>query len=135
MPFDIGCRSYSVATKAWISKLTINFMKTISATKILVYKLALVLSLACVSAPFAPAQQTAKKSYVFKGKVETVGARTLTVANERIEGWMEAMTMAYPVDKPEVLKNIKAGDQITATVYDGDSTLHDVHVVPAAAKK
>jgi len=109
-------------------------MRTRSAVKILVYKLAVVLALACLTAPFAPAQQTAKKSYVFKGKVESVGPRTVTVANEKIEGWMEAMTMAYPVDKPEVLKTIKAGDQITATVYDGDSTLHDVQVVAPAKK-
>jgi Cu/Ag efflux protein CusF len=110
-------------------------MKTISAAKILVYKFALVLVLACLAGPFVAAQQTAKKSYVFNGRVESVGARTLTVANEKIEGWMEAMTMAYPVDKPEVLKTVKAGDQITATVYDGDSMLHDVHVVTPSSKK
>ena len=109
-------------------------MNTTSAVKILIYKLALALVLACLTASFAPAQQTAKKSYMFKGKVESVGPRTLTVANEKIEGWMEAMTMSYPVDKPEILKTIKAGDQITATVYDGDSVLHDVHVVPPAKK-
>jgi Cu/Ag efflux protein CusF len=109
-------------------------MKTTSAAKILVYKLVLILVLANLTLPFAVAQQTPKKSYVFKGKVESVGAKTVTVANEKIEGWMEAMTMAYPVDKPEVLKTIKAGDRITATVYDGDSMLHDVHVVPPASK-
>jgi Cu/Ag efflux protein CusF len=97
--------------------------------KIRVRILALVLVMACLSAPLIVAQQNGKKSYVFKGKVESVGARSLTVANEKIEGWMEAMTMMYVVDKPEVLKTIKAGDQIQATVYDGDSMLHDVKVV------
>ena len=109
-------------------------MNATSRLKILVYRLALVLVLSCLTAPFASAQ-AAKKSYAFKGKVESVGPRTLTVANEKIEGWMDAMTMSYPVDKPEVLKTIKPGDQITATVYDGDSMLHDVHVVPPPAKK
>jgi Cu/Ag efflux protein CusF len=103
--------------------------------KILVRILALVLVMACLSAPLAVAQQNAKKSYVFKGKVESVGPRSLTVANDKIEGWMDAMTMMYVVDKPEVLKTIKAGDRITATVYDGDTVLHDVKVVPPAAKK
>jgi len=42
-----------------------------------------------------------------------------------------AMTMSYAVDKEDVLKKVKAGDQITAKVYDGDfKTLHDVQVVP-----
>jgi Cu/Ag efflux protein CusF len=40
------------------------------------------------------------------------------------------MTMGYKVDKPEVLKKIKAGDRIMATVYDGDMILHNVEVMP-----
>ncbi len=88
------------------------------------------LAMLFATAPFAAAQQkAAPKSYVFKGKVQSVSAKGLMVANEKIEGWMDAMTMMYAVDKTEVLKNIKAGDQIQATVYDGDYTLHDVKVV------
>jgi hypothetical protein len=33
-------------------------------------------------------------------------------------------------DKPEVVKNIKVGDQITAAVFQGHMTLHNVEVVP-----
>ena len=32
----------------------------------------------------------------------------LTVNGEKVEGWMDAVTMSYPVDKPEVLKMVKA---------------------------
>ena len=59
----------------------------------------------------------------------------MTVNHGKVDGWMDAMTMAYRVDKPEVLKNIKTGDQVKATVYDGDYTLHDVEVVPPQPKK
>ena len=46
------------------------------------------------------------------------------------------MTMSYAVDKEEVINKVKAGDQITAKVYDGDfKTLHDVQVLPAKNKK
>src|SRR5689334_13549012 len=74
----------------------------------------------------------AKKSYTFRGKVEKVDekAKNMTVNGENVEGWMAAMTMVYEVDDPAVLKKIKAGDQITATVYDGDTLLHKVQVVP-----
>jgi Cu/Ag efflux protein CusF len=74
----------------------------------------------------------AKKALTFHGKVEAVniGANTVTVNGEKVEGWMNAMTMGYKVDDPAVLKNVKAGDQITATVYEGDMTLHKVQVVP-----
>ena len=88
----------------------------------------------CLFLSTAIAQQNAgKKQYVFHGKVEKVdaNAKRLTVANEKIEGWMNAMTMAYKVDKEDVLKAIKPGDQITATVYEGDfATLYNVKVDP-----
>lgn len=80
------------------------------------------------------AQQTGKKEYQFRGKVEKVDtkANTVTVNGENVEGWMKAMTMNYKVDKTDVLKKLKAGDQITARVYDGDfEVLHDVQLVPA----
>ncbi len=79
-------------------------------------------------AALAGAQQ-GKKSYVFKGTVESVdaNAKKLTVKNEKIEGWMDVMSMKYELDNPDVLKQLKPGDHIEATVYDGDYTLHKVH--------
>ena len=45
------------------------------------------------------------------------------------------MTMSYSVDKEDVLTKVKAGDTITAKVYDGDvKTLYDVQVVAAEKK-
>src|SRR5580692_3668723 len=74
--------------------------------------------------------KTKGKSYTFHGKVEAVTDKGLTVNGEKVEGWMDAMTMTYPVDKPDVLKMVKVGDQIMATVYDGDTTLHNVMTMP-----
>ena len=73
----------------------------------------------------------------FHGTVQSVNesAKGVTVKHGKIEGWMDAMTMMYIVDKPEILKKIKAGDEISATVYDGDYVLHNVEVVPPSAKK
>jgi len=88
----------------------------------------------CLFLSTAVAQQkTAKKEFTFSGKIERVdaNAKRVVVNGEKVEGWMNAMTMAYRVDKEEVLKTVKPGDQITAKVYDGDyATLHDVKVVP-----
>jgi protein SCO1/2 len=74
------------------------------------------------------------KTYTFHGKVEAVDAQTksLKVNGEKVDGWMDAMTMDYKVDNPSILENLKPGDQITATVYDADEQLHNVQVIDAA---
>ncbi len=89
-------------------------------------------ALFCLSLLSGFAQQ--KKEHTFTGKVEKIDvtAKTLTVNGDKVEGWMDKMTMVYVPDKEDVLKRVKVGDQITAKVFDGDfRTLHDVHVVPA----
>ncbi len=71
---------------------------------------------------------TSKKPLMFHGKVEAVAADGITVNGEKVDGWMDAMTMKYKVDDPKVLKTVKPGDKITATVYQGDMSLHKVKV-------
>jgi Cu/Ag efflux protein CusF len=81
--------------------------------------------------------QGAKKSFTFHGKVESIDApsKSMTVDGDKVEGWMEAMSMKYAVDNADVLKTVKVGDTIEATVYDGDYKLYKVHVIKPAAKK
>jgi len=87
----------------------------------------------------AMAQQKggAKKSYILQGKVEAVNqsGNTMTVNHPKVEGYMDAMTMPYKVDKAESFSKVKVGDQIRATVYDGDYTLYNIEVVPASKGK
>jgi len=96
--------------------------------------LAVILTVACWLGTTAMAQQAKGKSHTLAGKVEGVQSDRLTVNHGKVEGYMDAMTMPYKVDKPDILKNVKVGDQITATVYDGDYTLYDVKVVPPQDK-
>jgi Cu/Ag efflux protein CusF len=90
------------------------------------------------SAPKSGTQTTEKKEHAFRGTVEKVDSSNglVTVSGENVPGWMGPMTMNYRVDKPAEV-TVKAGDHITAKVYDGDfSTLHEVRVViekPASA--
>jgi len=84
----------------------------------------------------APAKTA--QPHPFRGKVEKVDKAThsIMVAGEDVEGWMSAMTMLYEIQPPDLLEKLEVGDQITATVYDGDfKTLHDVKIVPPAPPK
>jgi protein SCO1/2 len=98
----------------------------------------LVLALFALSvAALVCAQTPARNGHELHGKVTEVnaGTKSLTVDHEAVPGWMDAMTMTYAVDKESVLKNIKPGDHIAATVYDGDLVLHKVRVVKPSAMK
>ena len=99
------------------------------------HRFVVALGLALLFAAAVLAQNApAKKSYTFHGKVEAVSADGLTVNDDKVEGWMDAMTMKYKVDDPKVLKTVKVGDKITATVYEGDFSLHKVQVAGKSAK-
>ena len=83
----------------------------------------------------AAAQQPVKgKAHMLRGTVTEVGQDRLTVKHGKIEGYMAAMTMPYKVDKPDVLRKVKAGDDIEATVYEEDYTLYNVKVVAGSSK-
>jgi protein SCO1/2 len=98
-------------------------------------RLITVFALAVFAASLCLGQAPEKKSYTFHGKVEAVdqSGKSLKVNGEKVEGWMNAMTMDYKVDDASVLKKVKPGDRIMATVYDGDMVLHKVMVMPNAA--
>ncbi|MDQ6676229.1 MAG: copper-binding protein [Acidobacteriota bacterium] len=74
------------------------------------------LAVACKQAPQV-------RRYTLHGKIESVdvAGKTATIHNEKIEGWMEPMTMEYPVPDPAKLH---PGDAITATVVVSDLNYH-----------
>jgi protein SCO1/2 len=64
----------------------------------------------------APAQPA--KEYQMRGEVVSLdpAARLATVKAGKIEGWMEAMTMEYPVKDPQEFGKLKVGSNIEAKV-------------------
>ena len=77
-----------------------------------------------VSAPAVSQEPAAPpKEYTLVGEIVSVDkeAKKATIKHEKIEGYMPAMTMSYPIPEQEDLDKIKAGDRITATVYDSEA--------------
>ena len=72
-----------------------------------------------------------KKSFTLHGTIQEVKEpqKKVTVKHDKIEGYMGAMTMDYGVAEDAMLKKLKAGDEIAATVYENDYTLYDIRVV------
>ena len=89
------------------------------------------LALASLLAASAFAQANAKKkSFTLHGKIEAVkgSEQKVTVKHDKIEGYMGAMTMDYKVADDAMLKKLKPGDEITATLYQDDYTLYDIRL-------
>lgn len=71
----------------------------------------------------------------FRGEVQSIdrSSKRITIHNESVPGWMDQMTMPFAVDSDTDFDRIKPGDRITATVYPGDMTLHNVQPVQATS--
>ena len=93
----------------------------------------------CSSAPKSQASAEPVKKYQLKGQVTGVDAanHTAKINGEKVEGWMEPMTMDYPVKDDTEFKKLAAGQSITATVYvqGTEYWIGDIGVAPAPEKK
>jgi Cu/Ag efflux protein CusF len=86
---------------------------------------------------FAPtlvqAQQPrpAPRSIAFFGRVEAVDSdrKIVTVKHGSIPGYMDSGTTEYSTEEEAVLKRLQPGDDIRATVYPNDLTLHHIQIV------
>ncbi len=63
-----------------------------------------------------------KKQYAMRGEVLRLraGNRIAVVKHEKIEGWMEAMTMDFPVPDAAEYDKLREGQRIRATVQVND---------------
>jgi Cu/Ag efflux protein CusF len=72
------------------------------------------------------------RHYQMRGVVLKIdsSAKSATIDAEKIEGWMGAMTMDYPVANPADLLRMKPGSKITATVdvRDLDYSISNIQV-------
>jgi Cu/Ag efflux protein CusF len=68
------------------------------------------------------------RQYSLTGKVLALNAkdRTATVDAAAIPGFMEAMTMEYPIKSKTDFEKLHVGDKITATVNVRDGGLYDL---------
>ena len=73
--------------------------------------------------PVVSAPAAAPKEFQMEGEIISVDKeqKKATIKHGAIEGYMSAMTMAYPIPEQADLDKIKPGDHITATVYDSEA--------------
>ena len=91
-----------------------------------------------VAAQAGPGQAAPGPARYFCGKGTVVAVDEdrsgITFRHGPIEGFMEAMTMHFKVEGPEVLKDVKAGDRVRFTLKDTPEKTRVVYVekLPAA---
>jgi len=88
---------------------------------------------ACNRAPRT--EQPALRRYELKGRVVSLDfdSKRVTVAHEDIKDYMDAMTMSFAVKDESLLRQLKPGERMQATlVYDSStnlSWLEDIKVI------
>jgi protein SCO1/2 len=69
-----------------------------------------------------PAKTAPIEKYHLDGVIVSLDpkAHIAKIDGQKIEGWMEAMTMEYPIKDESEFAKLHAGDHITATVFVQD---------------
>jgi Cu/Ag efflux protein CusF len=88
---------------------------------------------ACTNQHRATVSNAPIEKYKLDGVVVSLDPKghVAKINGQKIEGWMEAMTMEYPVKDPSEFEKLHAGDHITATVFVQDLNfwVGDIHQV------
>jgi Cu/Ag efflux protein CusF len=79
-------------------------------------------------------QEPEGKRYSMQGEIKALDptAKSANINAGKIEGWMEAMTMEYPVKPETEFAKLHVGDRVQATVVVNDTKFYvtDVKVLP-----
>jgi Cu/Ag efflux protein CusF len=77
-----------------------------------------IFGIGCISCSRARENQPPEKHYQVTGVVLGLDAKlqTANLQHGPIEGWMDAMTMDYPIRSKAEFEHLHVGDHITATV-------------------
>lgn len=93
---------------------------------------ALLLLFSIASCSRMPDRGATEKKYQLHGVIVRIDPqlKTATIKHGPIVGWMEAMTMEFPVPAKDDFARLKVGDTISATVFvrELDYYVGDVHV-------
>jgi Cu/Ag efflux protein CusF len=59
------------------------------------------------------------RRFALRGQIVRLeeGGKIAVIRHQKIEGWMDAMTMEFPLRDPREAQSLHAGDQVTATVF------------------
>jgi Cu/Ag efflux protein CusF len=97
------------------------------------FTLPFALAVFCCCSASLPAQpkNSAAKGIQFLGQIQTVDLlhKKVTVKHGAIPGFADKGVTDYSVDSEAILKQLQSGDDIRATVYPNDDTLHGIWIV------
>ena len=87
-----------------------------------------------ISCAKMPERGAVEKKYQLEGVIVRLDAQaqTATIKHQEIKGWMEAMTMEFPVSSKEEFARLSQGQSIRANVFVRDLDYHigDIQIEP-----
>ena len=90
-------------------------------------------SISCGSKPAAETSKEPPKQYQLRGEIVRLDpqAKTATINAQKIEGWMEAMSMEYPVKDANDFSKLQPSECIDATLFVQGTEYWVANVKPA----